>query len=161
MKKLLIILLGPIIILSMSEKNAMADPLNKAMKKAIQGKGNEHVKIFDHDFNVKKASIKKVGSKTFITGQISHRLRWRPDDQLYYTIVKENGVIKEIKYSVNRGGLSGLAAPFVSALGTYYTGVPIPPDKIESFGRSLGKFVEGDWEKVAQFIVTNIALRVK
>ena len=139
----------------------MADPLAKAMKKAIYGKGKEHVKIFDHDFNIKEAGINTVGNKTIITGQISHRLRWRRDDQLYYTIIKENGVIKDIKYSVNRGGLIGLAAPIISALGTFYSGVPIPPDKIESVGRSLGKYVEGDWEKVAQFIVTNIALRVK
>ena len=92
------------------------------------------------------------------TGHISHHLSWRPDDQIYYTVVKESGVVKKIDVRINRGGWAPIAAPVISALGAYYGGVAIPPDQVEEVGRRLGKILDGSWEAAVEFLIGRIAI---
>jgi hypothetical protein len=137
-----------------------------AMKAALRGPEKKKLKIFDHHFNVKPVEISRdTPSKGQITviGQISHHLSLKPDDQMYYRFTKDvytNKIIGDIKREINRGGYAGIAAPFIAAAGTYLTGHPIPPDKVEEIGRALGKVVDGSWESAADFIIGNVALRV-
>ncbi len=136
-----------------------AGPFEDAMNAALKGPEQKKIKIFDHYFNVKPVEILREGSTATIVGHISHHLSWRPDDQVYYVIVKEKGVIKHMKVDINRGGFAPIAAPIISSLTTYYGGVAIPPDQIESVGRSLGRVIDKNWEGASQFLIANIALR--
>ena len=103
----------------------------------------------------------KDGDKLTVNGYISHKLWFRPGDQIYYIIRKETGVIKAIEIKINRGGLAPIAAPVVSALGAYFGGVAIPPDEIEKVGRKLGELQDGKWETACQTLITEIALGVE
>ena len=134
--------------------------LDVAMKAALKGPEKKLLKIFGHEFNVKPCQISKNGQKTIVNGQLSHCLAFRPDDQFFYTIVKENGVVSNLTFKIDRGGAAPILAPIISAVGTAILKVPIPPDKIESVGNQLGKVLNGGWEEVAQLIASNIALRV-
>ena len=49
-----------------------------------------------------------------------------------------------------------MAGPVGSAIGAYF-GVPIPPDKITSIGREIGRAFDGSWE-AAEIIIANIAI---
>lgn len=134
--------------------------LKVAMNAALKGPEKKLLKIFGHEFNVKPCQVDKNGQKTIVNGQLSHCLLFRPDDQFFYTIVKENGVVKDISFKIKRGGAAPILAPVISAVGTAILKVPIPPDKIESVGNKLGQMLNGGWEEVAQLIASNIALRV-
>jgi hypothetical protein len=139
---------------------ASAGPVESAMIAALVGPEHKKLKIFDHEFNVKPISeIDSIAETTYISGQISHHLSWRRDDQVYYTIVKENGVVTSIDRKINRGGWAPILAPIVSAVGGYF-GVPIPPEQVEEVGRLLGNLVDGSWESVADYLIAQIALRV-
>lgn len=134
--------------------------MNKAVKAAIDGPAIKKEKVYDHEFNIKKAEKTTEGSRLIVTGHISHHLRWRPDDQVYYTIVKEGNKIISIDRKINRGGLAPIAAPIVAAIGTYLTGTPIPPEQVEEVGRAIGAVVDKKWETASDAIIANIALRI-
>lgn len=139
---------------------ALADPIEDAVKAALNGPEKKGISLFGHGFNVKKAtSISWVGGLTIITGQISHRLSARRDDQFYYTIVKQGEAIKDITKKISRGGWTPIAAPILST-GAALFSLPIPPDLIESVGRELGKLYDGNWESAAEILTMNIALHV-
>jgi hypothetical protein len=139
---------------------ALADPMEDAVKAALNGPEKKGISLFGHGFNVKKVeSISWVGGLTIITGQISHRLKRRLDDQFYYTIVKQDGGIKDIMKKIDRGGWTSIVAPILST-GAALFGVPITRDQIESIGRELGTLFDGSWESAAQILVMNIALHV-
>jgi hypothetical protein len=62
-----------------------------AVNAALYGPEKKGVSIFEHGFNVKPAVFSRNGSSLTVTGQISHRLSGRPDDQLYYRHCQVNG----------------------------------------------------------------------
>lgn len=131
-----------------------------ALNAAFTGPEAKKVKVFDHKFNIKPLQITREGDSETAYGHISHHLSFRPDDQVYFTIDKIREVITRVDIKINRGGWAPIAAPFVSTLGVYFTGVPIPPDQIEAIGRQLGEVVDGRWDSVAQYIVGEIAVRL-
>ena len=133
--------------------------LDVAMKAALKGPEKKLLKIFGHEFNVKPCQISRNGQKLIINGQLSHCLTLRPDDQFFYTIVKENGIVKDLTFKIDRGGAAPFVAPIISAVGTAILKVPIPADKVEAVGHKLGQALNGGWEEVAQLIASNIALR--
>jgi hypothetical protein len=133
-------------------------PIGSAIQAALYGPEKKKLKVRDHEFNVKPMEISRNSGVTAAYGHISHHLSWRPDDQVHYEIVKERGVVKKIEMRINRGGLAPIAAPIVSALGAYFGGVAIPPDKVEAVARGLGAAVEGRWETVAEFLIAHIAI---
>lgn len=147
--------------LCLSAISAYAGPMEDAVKAAIEGPEKKKLKVFDHHFNVKPVEIHREENRTIINGHISNHLRFRRDDQIYFRIIKNGNKVLKIERDINRGGWAGIAAPIVSAAGTYLTGTPIPPGEVENIGRALGKAVDGSWEGACDAIIANIALRVK
>jgi hypothetical protein len=133
--------------------------VERAMKAVFKGPEVKKLEVGDHEFNVKPAEISRNGTTRTANGQISHHLSFRPDDQVFYTIVKQGDVVKSQEVRISRGGAAPFVAPLISAASAYL-GKPVPPDKVEEVGRGLGKFIEGSWEEVAQMLVGNIALRL-
>jgi len=140
---------------------ALASPVfaqsaqEKAANHALNGPEVKKLKVVGHEFNVKKAKITHSGMSVTITGQLSHRLSLRPDDQLYYTIRKSGGKVTAMEIKINRGGL----AVYVSKLANHFVGHPVAVDKIDSLVRALGRKVDGKWESSADLIVATIALK--
>ncbi|EOQ10167.1 hypothetical protein [Bacillus cereus] len=134
--------------------------LDLAVQAALVGPEVKKLSVFDHEFNVKPAYISKVGDKTLVNGQISHHLSFRPDDQLYYRFVKENGEIKDLEIKIDRGGWTKIAAP-IGAILAAYNGLPIKPDLLEKIGQQLGGVIDGKWEYAAEAIVAAIGLYVE
>jgi len=129
-------------------------PIGQALRAALIGPEKKLLKVFGHEFNVKP--VERIGP-TKAVGQISHCLSLRPDDQVYYTIEKVNGTIRNIDVKINRGGIAPIAAPIISALGQYYGGVAIRPGQVEDVGRKLGAILDGSWERAAQALIGYIA----
>lgn len=134
---------------------------------------DEHVDMNGHDFNVKRATVvhrdaRNPSSATgSVNGQLSHRLRARSDDQIYYTIpYDEKGVPKDAKVEIDRGGvaaifhdLAGLFAPLKDVL--KIGDISLDPGKIyEAYGNAstaISKRVEGrGWEAQAAGIISLI-----
>jgi hypothetical protein len=134
--------------------------VQRAIDAAFNGPEVKKLKIFDHEFNIKPMEIIREGDSETARGHISHHLSFRPDDQVYFTIDKVREVITRIDVKINRGGYTSIIAPIASALGTYFTGVPIPPDKVEEVGRSLGTVIDGRWDSVAHYLIAEFALRL-
>jgi hypothetical protein len=134
--------------------------MDAAIHAALYGPEKKKLKVYDHEFNVKPIERSRRGSGMTIMGHISHHLRFRPDDQVYYTVILEKGVIQDIKTAINRGGLTPIAAPIISALAEYFGGVAVPPDKVASVGRTLGRLYDGGWESAVSIMITNITLAV-
>ena len=83
---------------------AAADPNMQTAMDAVFGKTGEKkkLKIGGHEFNVKPAKIStKPDGTVVITGQISHHLTLRDDDQVYYTIEKKNGQVVKLDVRVS------------------------------------------------------------
>lgn len=133
--------------------------MDLSVQAALFGPEIKKVDVFGHEFNVKPAYISKEDHVTIVNGQISHHLSWRPDDQLYYRIEKENGEVKKIEIEIDRGGWSSISTPFLLILAEY-AGVTITPDLLEKIGRQMGEFIDGKWEYAAEAIISNIALQV-
>jgi hypothetical protein len=131
--------------------------MTEAVQAALVGPERKKLKIYDHEFHVKPAQPEKKNNRLVVNGHISHHLTARPDDQVYYIITIENAAVTDIKTKIARGGWAGLAGPVASAIGAYF-GVPIPPDKITSIGRELGRAFDGSWEMAAEIIIANIAM---
>jgi len=128
----------------------------KAARHALYGPEVKKLKVMGHEFNVKKAKItRSAGGMTTVTGQLSHCLTLRPDDQLYYTIRKSGTKVVSMDIKIDRGGL----AVYVSKLANHFIGHPTAVGSIESLVRDLGRKVDGKWESSADLIVATIALR--
>jgi hypothetical protein len=129
--------------------------LEKAVRAALYGPEVKKLKVNGHEFNVKKAKITASATGTTITGQISHHLSFRPDDQLYYTIRKFKGKVVSVSIKIDRGGL----APYVAKFASKYLGIEFAQSQIESLLRELGAKIDGKWESAAELIVTAVAVK--
>jgi len=135
-----------------------AGPVEEALEAALHGPEKKKLKIFGHHFNVKPIEISVGGETTTIFGQLSHHLRWRPDDQVYYTIVKEHGAVISIERKIRRGGWVPIIARIVAVVGAIFQ-VPIPPDEVESVGFGIKDLIDGSWVSVADFLIAQVAIR--
>jgi hypothetical protein len=149
--------------MTLSASPALADDLNDCVKAAVFGPEKKGVDILDHGFNCKPVVRVNVGEGvTKVTGQLSHRLNWRADDQVYYEFVIDNGKLQpdSIKRSINRGGYGALAGAAGSAIGAYF-GVPVSAETATEYWRKGAKVAEGDsWEQVTDLIIGTVALSV-
>lgn len=137
---------------------ANAGALDDVARAAINGPEIKKLKVVGHEFNIKKADVSRMpnGDRKII-GQISHHLRMRKDDQIYYTIIKDKkGKIIKMEKVVERGGGTRTLLPVIQAAGIY-AGKPIPANAIKSLGDSFGQLSDGEWEKAASIIVDHIA----
>jgi len=130
--------------------------LDKAVKAALYGPEVKKLEVAGHKFNVKKAKITTAPNGTTITGQISHHLTLRPDDQLYYTIRKYQGKVVSVQIKIDRGGLS----PYVAKFAGKYLGLKFAQQDIENFLYNVGSKLDGKWESAAELIVTAIAMKM-
>lgn len=172
MKRLLILWVGLLCSASLYPKTTSVDPvpLEQGIKSALKGVA-KHVYVKKHDFTIHKIKVTRTGNKTTITGQISHRLKWRDDDEFYYKIIKENGVVKQIptptiKYNVIKQGKDWVKEnTLLSSLFTYVTGIPVNQlQKVDDLEKEFNKLTKGkviEWEDAASYIVAKIALQVK
>jgi hypothetical protein len=90
--------------------------MEEVIHAALYGPEVKKLKVYDHEFNVKPVERSRAGSRLIVSGQISHCLSLRPDDQVYYTIVLENAVIQ----------------PTLSRCGSRKNYIPSPEDLIDS-----------------------------
>lgn len=127
--------------------------LRKATRAAISGPETK-VKINGHEFVVKQASVSTKGNVISYRGTISHQLSFRPDDQMYYTILKSEGQVVSVRYTISRGGLAPIVGTIAANLGPKYAS-----DGLESFLSSLGKQMDGSWESAGKLIVTSVSLK--
>ena len=72
-----------------------------------------------HGFNVKEATIGITpwdGATVVVAGQISHRLAFRIDDQVYYTINYKNGMPDKQNIRIDRGGVAAIVDIVISTI---------------------------------------------
>lgn len=129
-------------------------PQEKAAKHALNGPEVKKLKVLGHEFNVKKAQIKRTTDGTIVQGQLSHHLSYRPDDQLYYTIKKSGGKFTSIDMRIDRGGL----APYIGKATSYRLSDAAGGDAT-AIAQRLGRFFDGKWESGADVIVATIVLQ--
>lgn len=159
MKTLLAVIIASLVTASLAQ--AKDDPIAVAMRAALYGPEVKKLKVYGHKFNVKPVTIQRDRTGIIVNGQISHHLRFRPDDQVYYIISKSGNRVSSVSRKIARGGWAGIVAPIASVVGSYFTGVPIPPDKIETIGHAIGRAQDGSWEGASDAIIANVALRVR
>ncbi len=141
MKNITRFILAATVVLFALATNATADDLSKAVDKAFAGKESKKVNVGGHEFNIKPPTIIKNGKNIGATGQISHHLSWRKDDQVTYKIQIKDGQA-DVTHSITRGGLGRMV------------GVP---GKLADVG---GKVVDGSWEASCLQIINAISLKL-
>jgi hypothetical protein len=70
--------------------------LDEAIKKAFDGHEVIDFKHHNHAFHIKPIAVTREAAKETAQGRISHDIRFRADDQVDYSIVKEREVIKDL-----------------------------------------------------------------
>lgn len=131
--------------------------LDAAVKAALKGPENKGISIRGHGFNVKKADRKVVSGETHVWGQISHKLRWQPDDQVFYEIVIAKKKIVKVTRSI-KGGTWKKVAGKVATVAGGWIGVPLPPETAEKAYEIISDLVVGDWIEAGDVIIAAVAL---
>jgi hypothetical protein len=161
--KNILTLFGLTTAITLSAPVAMAGPLETCVNAAIRGPEKRFQKVHEHEFHCKPVqSVALQGGAKKVSGQLSHHLTARPDDQVYYEFVMRNGTIvaNTMKTKIKRGGTLTFIAYAGSIVGTYF-GVPIPPEAAEGVLRKLsGQVIARGWEEAAEIIVSTVALKM-
>ncbi len=131
--------------------------LDKMVTAALHGPELKKFKYINHEFNIKKATITdRVTGITKIEGQISHHLLFRPDEQFYYLIEKQNGRITKAEFKIERETLSPYAPRLTKALHE----TSLANAELNQVLRKLDERRDASWECEAEFIALALALRV-
>jgi hypothetical protein len=142
---------------------------NAVLAAVEQGKETKKVKTYNgHEFNIKPVKATRIGGGGGFTvsGQLSHHLTWRSDDQYHYTIqIDRAGTILKFDEKIDRGGLTSMLLKLpVGELVENYSGknvpAPIAEKGIEEAGRWLGSKLDGKWEGAARKVVIQIGMQV-
>jgi hypothetical protein len=152
----------------------------KAMNAALQGPEVKKLKFEKHEFNVKPAKIERKDGNLQVSGQISHHLAWRDDDQFYYRFSVVSGKqvsIQDIDVDIDESILSkvfklglDLLVEFLKKqledelddqTGQTEQALTRSGDQASArvFEESK-RLLDGSWQGEANFIVVNIAARV-
>jgi hypothetical protein len=122
------------------------DKLELAARRAIGGQEIRDFEVDGHRFHIKPVRITRYRDQSFASGSLSHILRFRPDDRVYYKIEKQNGVVQKAEITgIKRGG-------FRSIVGVKHL---IPRGFLVT--QLLEKLLNGTWEGAAEAIVVQIA----
>jgi hypothetical protein len=133
--------------------------LDEAIAAALNGPERKDIEISGHGFNVKPCSRdNQANGDLHVKGQISHKLTHRPDDQIYYHIVKKDGLVMSIDADVKNGGWPKVAGPIGSAIAGYF-GKPIPPNVITDAMQKVADVNPDGWAQACDTIITAIAVR--
>ena len=90
----------------MSKFNEKA--LEKALNAIFDGPEKKKVKIKKHEFNFKPIEIRRENESIFVNGNnghhISHHLRFRPDDQIFYEFeITADGTVEDLEVKISKG----------------------------------------------------------
>lgn|SRR5690606_7882458 len=125
-----------------------ARTITHAASAALHGPERKKLKVDGHHFNVKPAQVTEHAGVLTLIGTLSHHIRFRPDDQVRYHVVKENGTVSEAEVTgIDRGGLSSLVKKL--------------DEDIASTIAKGGDLLDGDWEGAARQIVAVVAARLR
>ena len=164
MKKLAVfgILLGLLSILG--GEVSRADDLSYAVRVALSGPDTKDLDILGHEWNMKQATVQRRGPVTLVTGQISHRMAFSRDDQVYYQIFKRGDRVDSIRIKISARNnfelLQNFSRPVALALSAYI-GVPVPPGAVDSVLGSINQVSTHGWRDAAALIVAHIAFSVR
>lgn len=145
------------------EASADEAALMKAAHAALCGPSIKNLHVGGHDFNVKRASVDETssGEPHKVSGQISHRLAFRTDDQIYYTIGYKDGLPYERDAKIDRGGVFATLIGLPEWLGLmpdieFFHG-EISPDSLRQLNAELvAMFGGGKWEYQLTALITFI-----
>lgn len=140
----------------------------KALKAALDGPELKDVEwtTFGHDFNVKQVRVTKTSDGLLIDGgdgrHISHRKRFRPDDQVFYKCrITEEGEVKDLE--VNIKSTADILKEWFKTAGEIIAivGAIVGAGKADEFGDvepipSSLELLDGDWEGDVEFLIANI-----
>lgn len=88
------------------------DEFEEAMEAALEGPQLKGYRVIGHGFNVKPIERSAAsGGRVHIKGQLSHRLKWRDDDQVHYQMtvdVGERVSIDDVDINIDRSFLDDL-----------------------------------------------------
>jgi hypothetical protein len=122
--------------------------LNQGVIGSLAGSEVKWVKVDGHVFHIKPVRIVRTGNKVSASGQISHHLSGRPDDQISYTIVKRGDrIIQASVTGIVRGGLASI----FTEEGT---------DEREA-AQAAGRLIDGSWEGACRQIVAALAVSLE
>lgn len=147
----------------------------RALKSAIDGPSTKDVRWTsnNHDFNVKKVKITKTQAGLEIDGtdgkHISHRKRFRPDDQVFYKCnVAKDGTVSDLEINITSTAdilkewfeTAGKIAAVVSAIlggasQLKEDDASDPFDDAQPTPASL-ELLDGDWEGDVEMMIANI-----
>lgn len=155
--------------------------LDKALNATFNGPKKSKVKIGKHEFNFKKVEITREKGRIFVNGnkghQISHHLRFRPDDQIFYEFeISRLGKVENIEIKISKGSdkLRGWVKKakeileFISAVKEMSDGGGNA--KADGGDGDVGKLVrqvaagkaeallDGGWRSEALFVIANVML---
>ena len=163
-----VVMTSAVIATTVAVAPAHAGKLETAVYKAVvQKKQTKKVKASGgHEFNIKPIKVTPTHRGYSVSGQLSHHLRWRTDDQYYFTIqIDRNGTILDLKEKVNRGGLTSMVIklPVGELLSAKSGGIvdsKTADAAIKKSGGWIGRKIDGKWEKAAREIVVMVGLQV-
>jgi hypothetical protein len=133
-------------------------------------RGRLYAKLNGHEFDVHRASVVRDwttpdGKTSFVSGQISHKLAWRPDDEIYYAIPFQDGKPQKPDIQIDHGGVGALVdflpLEIISSLKIKIGDVEIglTPEKLPEAVGEIGTYVEGrGWEGQAAALVAAITI---
>lgn len=148
------------------------DGFRRALDAALNGPSIKDVEwtTFGHDFNVKKVEITRSGDGGLVIDgtegkHISHRLRFRPDDQVFYKCrVTPAGKVEDLEINIRSSldvltewfkairDLAALIAVIVAKAdqaGGGAAAAPMPAASTE-------EMLDGDWKGDAEFMIANV-----
>jgi len=142
----------------------------RATDAALYGPEKKGLSIKGHGFNVKKLkSIVQIDDDTFLaSGQISHCLNFRPDDQVYYRIFFRKNDVEDLSIQVNKGGWDKVLTPAYVA-GAIILSVfnPVAGGAMMSQIATFDAIMEeieaqssGNWRNVCESIIALTAARL-
>jgi hypothetical protein len=138
-----------------------------AIHAALHGPEDKGISVHGHDFNVKKMTIGWSSTHAIASGQISHRLAGRPDDQVYYTITvnSDDFSISNIDVKVDENPLADfivmnhLAGSFVVGIFVPVAGSALAAAEpiVKEIARRAESAVVGNWEEACRALISAIA----
>jgi hypothetical protein len=151
---------------------AQARSLESGVQIAVhQQQEARFVRVNEHDFHIKPITFRQRDhrdgtARVLVEGQLSHHLRFRPDDQYYYRIdlCGVDGTVMSFDEHTNAGGWANtLLTPRtirVLSLDGNIDSVAQLEEAARVISRELSSYVDGSWHESARFVALRVAAEV-
>jgi len=100
----------------------------------LVGPSKKNLVLNGHTFHAYTAEVvtRPDGKTQFIGGTISHRIDWRPDDQILFEINFDNGVAQEPSIQIDRGGVASILKTIFAPIKDVFkiAGISVDPTKL-------------------------------